>query len=121
MDAPDTLYLQIAQTLAASIRGGVLARGERLPSLRDLAAQHGVSLSTAVQAYRALEDMRLVETRPRSGFFVAARPPKPPVPETTQPPADSQVVDIDAQAAHAMRYAHEEGYITFGAAAPNVM
>ena len=75
MDSPDTLYLQIAQTLAASIRAGVLGRGERLPSLRDLAAQHGVSLSTAVQAYRALEDMRLVETRPRSGFFVAARPP----------------------------------------------
>ena len=38
MDAPDTLYLQIAQTLAASIRGGVLTRGERLLSLRDLAA-----------------------------------------------------------------------------------
>ena len=33
MDSPDTLYLQIAQTLAASIRAGVLARGERLPSL----------------------------------------------------------------------------------------
>ena len=119
MEPVDTLYLQIAQTLAASIRGGVLARGERLPSLRDLAAQHGVSLSTAVQAYRALEDMRLVQTRPRSGFFVAARPPRPPVPETTRPPAGSREVDIDAQAAHAMRYAHEEGYITFGAAAPS--
>ena len=111
MDSPDTLYLQIARTPAASIRAGVLARGERLPSLRDLAAQHGVSLATAVQAYRALEDMRLVETRPRSGFFVAARPPKPPVPEVTRPPADSREVDIDALAAHTLRFAHEEGYI----------
>jgi DNA-binding transcriptional MocR family regulator len=119
MDTADTLYLQIAQTLAASIRAGVLARGERLPSLRDLAAQHGVSLSTAVQAYRALEDMRLVETRPRSGFFVAARTPQPPVPETTRPPADSREVDIDALAAHVLRFAHEEGYISFGAAAPS--
>ncbi len=119
MDPEDTLYLQIARTLATSIRTGVLARGERLPSLRDLAAQHGVSLSTAVQAYRALEDMRLVETRPRSGFFVAARPPRPPVPEATQPPADSREVDIDALAAHTLRFAHEEGYISFGAAGPS--
>ena len=119
MAAEDSKYLQIAQTLAASIRTGVLARGERLPSLRDLAAQHGVSLATAVQAYRALEDMRLVETRPRSGFFVAARPPKPPVPEVTRPPADSREVDIDALAAHTLRFAHEEGYISFGAAGPS--
>ena len=118
MDAQDTLYLQIARTLATSIRTGVLARGERLPSLRDLAAQHGVSLSTAVQAYRALEDMRLVETRPRSGFFVAARPPRPLEPEPTQPPADSRAVDIDTLAAHTLRFAHQEGYISFGAAAP---
>ena len=119
MERGDTLYLQIAQALAASIRGGVLGRGERLPSLRDLAAQHGVSLSTAVQAYRALEDMRLVETRPRSGFFVAARPPRPLEPEATQPPAVSCEVDIDALAAHTLRVAHEEGYITFGAASPS--
>jgi DNA-binding transcriptional MocR family regulator len=122
MVAPDTLYLQIAQTLAASIRAGVLALGERLPSLRDLAAQHGVSLSTAVQAYRALEDMRLVETRPRSGFFVAARPPRPPrppEPEASQPPPDSREVDIDKLAAHTLRFAHEEGYISFGAASPS--
>src|SRR3569623_3774179 len=104
MDSPATLILPLVQTLAASIRGGVLARCERLPSLRDLSAQHGVSLSTAVQAYRALEDMRLVETRPRSGFFVAARPPRPPVPETTRPPADSREEDIDAIAAHTLRY-----------------
>jgi DNA-binding transcriptional MocR family regulator len=119
MDAHDTLYLQIARTLAASIRAGVLARGERLPSLRDLAAQHGVSLSTAVQAYRALEDMRLVETRPRSGFFVAARPPRPLEPEPTRPPVDSRAVDIDTLAAHTLRVAHLEGCISFGAAAPS--
>ena len=119
MPSEGSKYLQIAQTLATSIRTGVLTRGERLPSLRDLASQHGVSLSTAVQAYRALEDMRLVETRPRAGFFVAARPPRPPVPEVTQPPADSREVDIDALAAHTLRFAHEEGYTSFGAAGPS--
>ncbi len=46
MAAP--LYQSLAETLARSIRGGTLVRGERLPSVRTLARQHGVSLATAV-------------------------------------------------------------------------
>jgi len=114
----ETLYLQIADSLAASIRAGVLARGERLPSLRDVARRHGVSLSTAVQAYRALEDMRLVETRPRSGHFVASRPAQPPEPDTTRPPADSRAVDVQSIAAQVMRFANDPGVVSFGAACP---
>jgi DNA-binding transcriptional MocR family regulator len=122
MAAEDTLYLHLAETIAASIRADVLGRGERLPSLRDVARQHGVSLSTAVQAYRALEDMNLIEARPRSGYFVAARPPaapRPLEPETTQPPADSRAVDIDSLATQVLRFANEPGYISFGAACPS--
>ena len=118
MAAEDTLYLQIADTLAASIREGLLARGERLPSLRDVARQHGVSLSTAVQAYHALEDMRLIEARPRSGYFVATRPPRPPEPDTTRPPVDSRAVEVQSIAAQVMRYANEPGFVSFGAACP---
>ena len=42
------------------------------------------------------------------------------MPEATQPPADSREVDIDAVAAHTLRFAHEEGYLSFGAASPNL-
>ena len=76
--ANDTLYLQIAERIAQPIRAGTLARGERIPSVRELARQQGVSLSTVVQAYRTLEDARLIEARPRSGYFVAARAPRLP-------------------------------------------
>ena len=72
-DAPP-LYLQIAEQLAQLIRNGTLARGEKLPSVRELARQHGVAQTTVVQAYHWLEDARLITARPRSGFFVAARP-----------------------------------------------
>ena len=41
-DAPP-LYLQIAEQLAQLIRNGTLARGEKLPSVRELARQHGVA------------------------------------------------------------------------------
>ncbi|WP_233151577.1 PLP-dependent aminotransferase family protein [Pelomonas sp. KK5] len=73
-DSDGALYLRIAHGLAEAIRHGSLARGQRLPSVRETARQHGVAISTAVQAYHWLEDARLIEARPRSGFFVAARP-----------------------------------------------
>ena len=68
------LYLQIAESIATPIRAGTLTRGERIPSVRELARRHRVSLGTVMQAYRMLEDSRLIEARPRSGYFVAARP-----------------------------------------------
>jgi DNA-binding transcriptional regulator YhcF (GntR family) len=103
--ANDTLYLQIAERIAHPIRSGTLARGERIPSVRELARQQGVSLSTVVQAYRTLEDARLIEARPRSGYFVAARAPKLPEPEPSRPPADSQPVDVSSLGAQVMQLA----------------
>jgi len=41
--------------------------------VRELSRQHSVSLSTATQAMRWLEDTGLVEARPRSGYFVLQR------------------------------------------------
>lgn len=117
MAAP--LYQSLAETVARSIRGGTLVRGERLPSVRDLARQHGVSLATAVQAYRWLEDARLVEARPRSGWFVAARPPQLPEPDTSSPPPESTPVDLGTLAAQVMRLAHDAGHVSFGAACPD--
>lgn len=119
MDPHGALYLQIADTLAQSIRAGTLARGERVPSVRDLARRHGVSVSTAVQAYRSLEDAQLIEARPRSGYFVAARPPRLPEPEVSQPPERSLPVDLGEVAAHMIRVGHDPQYISFGAACPS--
>jgi len=64
-------YLRLAQRLQQDIRRQRLAVGERLPSVRELAAAHGVSLSTAVRCYRHLEAEGWVQTRPQSGSYVA--------------------------------------------------
>jgi DNA-binding transcriptional MocR family regulator len=66
----DLLYLRVAGHYRRAIRSGVLAPGERLPSVRALMRLHQVSLSTALQACRSLEDEGLLEARPRSGYFV---------------------------------------------------
>jgi DNA-binding transcriptional MocR family regulator len=67
-------YEKLADEVAGLIASGVLRAGERLPSVRRLAQERRVSISTAVQAFRQLELRGLVEARPQSGFFVRARP-----------------------------------------------
>ena len=93
-DAPP-LYLRIAEQLAQLIRNGTLARGEKLPSVRELARQHSVAQTTVVQAYHWLEDARLITARPRSGFFVAARPVSLPEPSTPRPMRRPREVSVD--------------------------
>ncbi len=66
------LYQAVAAELERAMAAGSLRVGDRLPSVRQLCAQHGVSVSTATLAYRWLENRALVEARPKSGYFVAA-------------------------------------------------
>ncbi|UXH78745.1 PLP-dependent aminotransferase family protein [Roseateles amylovorans] len=112
------LYMQLADRMARSVRAGTLKRGERLPSVRDLAGQHGVSLSTAVQAYRWLEDARLIEARPRSGYFVAARPPRLPEPQVSRPDPASRMVQLDQLGTQVMTLSQDPSFVSFGAACP---
>lgn len=117
-EVADILYLRIAESLAIPIRAGRLARGERIPSVRELANSRGVSTGTVLQAYRMLEDAHLIEARPRSGYFVASRPARLPEPEPSNPPANSMAVDVSSLAARVMHLAHDPEYISFGAACP---
>lgn len=64
------LYRRLAEHYLAAIRAAALAPGERMPSVRELMRQHQVSLSTALQALRYLEQGGWLEARPRSGYFV---------------------------------------------------
>jgi DNA-binding transcriptional MocR family regulator len=66
------LYLQIALRCAQLIASGALQAGQRLPSVRDSAAQNKVSVATVVQAFRYLEEHGVVTPRPKSGYFVTA-------------------------------------------------
>lgn len=71
---------QIVDRLAAAIRGGVLAPGLRLPSIRLLARRLGISVHTAVEAYDRLAALGLTLSRPGAGVFVAAAANELPVP-----------------------------------------
>jgi DNA-binding FadR family transcriptional regulator len=64
-------YERIAARLAADVRAGRLAPGERLPSERDLARRLGVGRASVREAIAALQTRGVLETRPGSGSFVA--------------------------------------------------
>jgi DNA-binding transcriptional MocR family regulator len=64
----------IAGAIARQIRQGTLAPGDRLPTVRDVAAELGVSPATVSEAWQALRRAGLVESRGRAGSFVRAAP-----------------------------------------------
>jgi len=68
------LYDRVANLIAGMIEGGTLRAGDRAPSLRALSSRLGVSLSTVMQAYTALEARGFLEAKPQSGFYVRPRP-----------------------------------------------
>lgn len=63
-------YLAIAAALRLRIRRGLQA-GDRLPSIRDLAREHDVSLGTVQQAMASLMQEGLIAPQPRRGYVVA--------------------------------------------------
>ena len=64
------LYLKVARQIEQQIRKGALQAGDRVPSIRGLRRQQGVSVSTVLQAYFWLENQGWIEPRPQSGFYV---------------------------------------------------
>jgi GntR family transcriptional regulator/MocR family aminotransferase len=67
-------YQTIYRSLRASILGGTLKAGTRLPSTRTFAADLHVSRKTAEEAYAQLEREGFVERRTGSGTYVADVP-----------------------------------------------
>lgn len=67
------LYEKLAEELAQLIAQRIFTPGERLPSIRQLALQKRLSISTVMHALRLLEDRGLVDARPQAGFYVRHR------------------------------------------------
>jgi DNA-binding transcriptional MocR family regulator len=79
-------YRVIEKHLQDLIRTSALAPGDRLPSLRTMARTMKASVSTVSQAYLELEKRGVIESRPKSGFFVRPEHRElPPLPRNPRP------------------------------------
>nr|WP_313570781.1 winged helix-turn-helix domain-containing protein [Comamonas terrigena] len=66
------LVEQLVTHVEGLVRSHGLRAGMRLPSVRQLAQDSGVSRDTVVQAYDRLAALGLVHSRRGAGFFVSA-------------------------------------------------
>src|SRR6478609_9180092 len=65
-------FEQVRAQVEAQIRSGRLVPGDRLPTVRALAADLGLAANTVARAFKELEAAGLVETRRRAGTVVAS-------------------------------------------------
>lgn len=112
------LYENLANEFATLIGSGQLRPGDRLPSVRHLARQRALSISTVVQALRTLESRGMVEARPQSGYFVRRRSPR--VIESVMPAGAPAPVDVGVsrRLVQVLRANEAPGMVPLGSALP---
>src|SRR5918997_6865478 len=65
-------YMQLIQQVRRALRLGLLAEGDRLPTVKEVVAKIAINPNTVLKAYRELEYEGLVSPRPGVGTFVTA-------------------------------------------------
>ena len=115
----DYRYREVAHFITTLVDNGTLPPGTRAPSLRQICRQQRISLSTAVQAYRLLEDHGVLEARPQSGYYVAAdRAGSLKTPAISRPSATPVTVSVSALRLELLEHARDPTLVPLGSAIP---
>ncbi len=114
------LYRSIAERMEHLIEDGTFRVGDRLPSVRGLRKDWGISLTTAMEAYRILENRGLIEARPQSGYYVRPRMARIIAePRATAPVAEPSEIE-DSELTHLLHQdTHNAKLLQLGAAIPS--
>ena len=70
LDSDRPIYAQLLERIQLQIVSGIYGPGDKLPSVRDLAAEASVNPNTMQKAFAELERSGLIETKRTSGRFV---------------------------------------------------
>ena len=66
-----SVYLQVCEQVKYAVATGALQPGDRLPPIREVAAQTWVNRNTVARSYSELERDGVIVSRPGQGSFVA--------------------------------------------------
>jgi DNA-binding transcriptional MocR family regulator len=117
----DHKYLQVADGMEKMIHEEVLRIGDKLPSVRMLSEEYGISMGTAFQAYYHLEGKGLIEARPKSGYYVRFNNRRfPGVPAVSRPEAMASEVSTQEMIANVFRNISSHDLINFALASPPI-
>jgi DNA-binding transcriptional MocR family regulator len=117
----DHLYLQVAGGLEKMIADDVLKIGDKLPSVRMLSEEYGISMGTAFQAYYHLEGKGLIEARPKSGYYVRFNHKRfPEIPNQAQLETSSHEVSVKEMISSIYGDIAAENVINFALAVPDI-
>lgn len=104
---PVAIGAQLLGQIEYGVSCGSLPPGSQLPSVRELAAQLGVSPVTVSQVYRTLQERGLLETRQGLGTFVSGTGDRPTA-SASRLSSIHQHIDALVRSAHRLGIAHEE-------------
>ena len=118
---PQYRYVELATFIKNLVDSGTLLPGSRVPSLRQIGRQQKVSLSTALQAYRLLEDRGIIEARPQSGYYVtrASAAVSLKAPRISTPPGKATPVAVSGLVLQLFDLAAHPGLVPLGCAIPS--
>lgn len=116
----EKLYEAVAGRVERLIERQVLRPGDKVPSVRKLSREQGISLSTAFQAYYLLEKKGFIEAKPRSGYYVRTAPRRfaPPLSSATtwKMPLN---VRVDSIVSELMESSRNRQVVDFSVAGPS--
>jgi DNA-binding transcriptional MocR family regulator len=116
----DHLYMQLADGMEKMIADEILRIGDKLPSVRVLSEEYGISMGTAFQAYYNLEARGLIESRPKSGYYVRFNHNRfPELPNVIQPDSMSHNVSVKEMIGSIYSDIAADNVINFALAVPH--
>jgi len=65
------IYLQIADSISDKVIEGKYPPGEKIPSVRDLAAEMGVNPNTVMRTYSELQMRGIIDNKRGVGYYVS--------------------------------------------------
>jgi len=64
------VYIQIAESIMAAVRDGLLTRDQQIPSINELSEQYLLSRGTVEKAYKELRDKKVIISVKGKGYFI---------------------------------------------------
>ena len=114
------LYEKLFSELVFRIDEGYYQAGDKLPSIRALSQERGVSVSTVQEAYQLLEKNSYAEVRPKSGYYVQRRASVPLLPEVSRPAQRPLEVSHWEQVYDLLNAVKGPDHISLGTATPDI-